>query len=47
MKEDRLKKMPEDIRKKFICRFYMAGNCQETRESCFYVHNIKDMNYDP
>ena len=31
MKEDRLKKMPEDIRKKFICRFYMAGNCQNSR----------------
>ena len=46
VKEERLKKMPADLEKRFICRFYMAGNCEKTREECFYVHNISDMRYE-
>jgi hypothetical protein len=46
LKEEQLKQMPEDIRRKYVCRYYMAGNCHCSREDCFYVHAIEDLRYD-
>jgi hypothetical protein len=41
MKEERLKRLPADLEKRFVCRFYMAGNCDKEREECTYAHSIE------
>jgi len=40
MEEFLEKALPEELSKKYVCRYYMAGNCQQDADACLYSHSI-------
>jgi hypothetical protein len=36
----RLQPIAEELRKRFMCRYFMAGNCEYAEEECKYAHCI-------
>ena len=35
--------LPPELSKKYLCRYFMAGNCQKNDEECQYAHSIQEL----